>query len=147
MTRLNPRSIPGTERTRLLCAIALAAAAAGCTTTSGTQAVADPKAGDAISRIDLSTTRGETGRVFTSELTFEKNFAGEVETKVSGLPPGLAYDAQSKMITGKPIKEGFFTVQASVRKKIERGQFHKPKPDERWFVKRFEVSIYKPVGR
>lgn len=119
----------------------------GCTTTSGTQAVADPAAGHAIERIKLTTIRGETGRIFTSELTFEKNFEGDVESKVSDLPPGLKYDSVSQMITGKPTKEGFFTVRAAVRKKVMRGEFHKPKPDERWFVKEFEISIYKPVGR
>ena len=95
--------------------------------------------------IELSNTRGELDRPFTSELSWRDNYLTEVEYSVTNLPPGLRFDAASKRIVGIPEREGFFTVHIAIRKKVDRGFGHKPKPDERWWRADFELQIYRPL--
>jgi hypothetical protein len=118
--------------------------ALGCATTSGT--VEEGGQQDAaIWNIRLSTERGEVGKPFLAEITFQRDFEGELEFDISSLPPGLTFDEKEQAIVGKPTKAGFFTVNVAIRKKIKRGRFHKPKPDERWFRGETSVEIYQPL--
>jgi hypothetical protein len=117
---------------------------AGCASSQG-EVVSDPAADHWVREIELSQTRGEVGKPFTSKLTFDSNYVTDADYSVSGLPPGLRWDEATASIVGTPKRDGFFTVNVAVRKKVERGRFHKPKVDERWWPQEIEISIYKPM--
>ena len=126
----------------------LVVAAAACAGSTERTPINDPGDGTEhfVRNIRLSNTRGEVGKPFSAELTWEDNFIEEAEFDVSGVPPGLRFDAAGRSLVGKPTKAGFYTFNISVRKKLSKGDFHKPKADERWWPASFEVAIYAPVG-
>ena len=96
--------------------------------------------------IELSSVRGEVGRPFSGEVTYETNYLRDPEWEVSGLPPGLKWDEIARAIVGTPKQDGFFTVNIALRKKVDRKDgTHRPKPDERWWPAKFRVEIFKPV--
>ncbi len=124
-----------------MCAATLAA---GCATTKGTTTAGETP-DDRVWNIRLSSERGEVGKPFQSEVTFQRNFDGEVEFDVGGLPPGLSFDDKTKAIVGKPTQAGFFTVNVAVRKHVARGRWHRPKADEHWWRQEVSLEIYTPM--
>lgn len=106
---------------------------------------AEPETNHSVDNIALSTTRGEVGKPFESQLTWQDNYITEPEIQISGLPPGLHFDAAKRTVVGTPTQDGFFTVDIAVRKKVDKSDFHRPKIDERWWPAEIEISIYKPM--
>ncbi|HUH03036.1 MAG TPA: Ig domain-containing protein [Kofleriaceae bacterium] len=98
-----------------------------------------------VHNLRLTNTRGEVGRPFTAEITWEDNYLTAVEISASGLPPGLSLDQAKRVISGTPTRAGFFTVELAVRKHVDRERLHKPSPDERWWPARQEIEIYTPM--
>ena len=121
-----------------------ACAAAACATT-GSATGSDESLGHTVQNIRLSNERGEVGRPFAAELSFDRNFEDAVEIEVTGLPPGLRFDDSRRAITGTPTEPGFFPVQLSVRKRVTRGRWHRPTADERWWSADVTLEIYRPV--
>jgi hypothetical protein len=96
--------------------------------------------------IEISSVRGEVGRPFAGEVTYETNYLRDPEWEVTDLPPGLRWDEKSRSIVGTPEKEGFFSVNVALRKKVDRKDgTHKPKADERWWPETFRIEVFKPV--
>ncbi len=106
---------------------------------------AEPDNGHSVDHIELLTTRGEVGKPFHGELTWQDNYITEPEIEISGLPPGLHFDVAKRTVVGTPTQAGFFTVNVAIRKQIDHGNFHRPKVDERWWPAEIEVEIYKPM--
>ena len=125
-------------------AVLLGALAIGCV--GGPAEPTKPEPPDHWVRdIKLSVVRGEIGKPFSSEVTYDTNYLKNPEWSVTGLPPGLKFDPAKRAITGKPTKDGFFTVNVAVRTVAARDEAgHKPKPDERWWPETFQIEIYKP---
>lgn len=125
----------------MICAATLAV---GCATTKGTTTEGEVP-NDRIWNIQVSSERGEVGRPFRSDVTFQRNFDGDVEFDLSGLPPGLHFDEKEQAIVGKPTKAGFYTVNVAVRKHVSRGRWHRPKADEHWWREEISVEVYTPM--
>jgi hypothetical protein len=123
-------------------ALGVSAVLAGCVSSSAAPAPGDDHW---VRDIELSHTRGEVGRPFRAEVTWKDNYLTDVELAVTGLPEGLSFDDKQRSIVGKPARAGFFTVNVALRKQIERGPYHRPKPDERWWRGVFELEIYAPI--
>jgi hypothetical protein len=95
--------------------------------------------------IELSAVRGEIGKPFSAEVTYDTNYLREPEWSVTGLPPGLKFDPAKRTIGGVPTAAGFFTVNVAVRKVAPRDKAtHRPQPDERWWPATFQIEVYKP---
>jgi hypothetical protein len=130
---------------RVLVAFALALVAApACTTTRGAPA-SEPNSNAWVRDIDLSPLRAQVGQPFTATLSYRDNFIDHPEYSVSGLPPGLVFDAASKAVKGTPSRAGFFTLNVAVRKAVPPERAHRPRPDERWWPATFELEVYAPV--
>lgn len=96
--------------------------------------------------IGLSETRGEIGKPFKAEVTYETNYLNDPEWDVTGVPPGLSFDEKARAIVGTPKNDGFFTVNINLRKKVDRKDSrHKPRPDERWWSGTVRIDVFKPV--
>ncbi len=123
--------------------VSLLLALAACFSTHAEPA--QPDTDHSVNNIELSTTRGEVGKPFDSQLTWQDNYIQEPEIQISGLPPGLHFDSARRTIVGKPTQAGFFTVNVAVRKKVNKGNFHRPKVNERWWPAEIEIEIYEPM--
>ena len=95
--------------------------------------------------MELSETRGEVGRAFTSELTYKTNYLENPEFRVSELPEGLRWDEASRAIVGTPTKPGFHSVNIAVRSAGEEKWHDKHKEDDRWWPTDFDIEIYRPI--
>ena len=98
-----------------------------------------------VRSIELSETRGEVGRPFSSTVTWRSNYLEDPEFDVKGLPVGITFDVAKRELKGVPKHPGFYTVTVALRKKAKRDRTHRPQSDERWWPADFQVEIYKPV--
>jgi hypothetical protein len=132
-------------RNTLSVVFALSLACAGGKAEPVEPGAAPPGEDHYVHQIQLTNTRGEVGRPFAAEITWEDNYLTAVEISASGLPPGLVLDQAKRLISGTPTRAGFFTVELAVRKQVDRERLHKPTPDERWWPARQQIEIYAPM--
>jgi hypothetical protein len=127
-----------------LASTVLSLAALGCTTTRGTTA-AEPDPQHYVRDIRLSQTRGEVGREFAGDLTWDSNFLREPEFALTGLPPGLRFDDGERKVVGVPARPGFFQVQVAIRSRVEEKAPRRPTPEDRWWTEVVRIEIYDPI--
>lgn len=94
--------------------------------------------------INLSRTKGQIHKHFSSSITYSSNFVSDPEYYVwstTPLPPGLSLNTSSGIISGTPSQAGFWSVKVGVRDRT-RGTHGQP-VGERWYYNQtYEIKIF-----